>query len=119
MGEWFNVLTAVNKVTLDSVAEWIKQLSYQYGYSHRKILRNIPFWNPVNLWNSQVFRKRMSRYPAMVVELKWNKSTEGAIEQINERNYPAAIRDYGGEIVLVGINYDEKTKKHSCLIEHK
>lgn len=53
----------------------------------------------------------------MVVELKWNKSSEGAIGQIKEKNYPAVIKDYGGEIVLVGINYDEKTKKHSCLIE--
>ena len=41
----------------------------------------------------------------------------GAIGQIKERNYPAVIQDYGGEIVLVGINYDEKTKEHSCLIE--
>ena len=61
--------------------------------------------------------KQKSRYPAMVVELKWNKSSEGAIGQIKEKNYPAVIKEYGGEIVLVGINYDEKTKKHSCLIE--
>ena len=61
--------------------------------------------------------KRMSKYPAMIVELKWNKSSEGAIGQIKEQNYPAVIKDYGGEIILVGINYDEKTKKHSCLIE--
>ena len=61
--------------------------------------------------------KQMSRYPAMVVELKRNKSSEGAIGQIIEKNYPAVIKDYGGEIILVGINYDEKTKKHSCLIE--
>ena len=61
--------------------------------------------------------KQMSRYPAMVVELKWNKSSEGAIGQIKEKDYPAVIRNYGGEIALVGINYDEKTKKHSCLIE--
>ena len=61
--------------------------------------------------------KQTSRYPAMVVELKWNKSSEGAIGQIKEKNYPAVIKDYGREIVLVGINFDEKAKKHSCLIE--
>jgi hypothetical protein len=27
------------------------------------------------------------------------------------------LLNYGGKIVLVGINYDEKTKKHSCVIE--
>ena len=61
--------------------------------------------------------KRKSTRPALVVELKWNKSSEGAIEQIKEKNYPAVIKDYGGEILLVGINYDEKLKTHSCVIE--
>ena len=53
----------------------------------------------------------------MTAPVKWNKSSEGAIGQIKEKNYPAVIKDYGGEIVLVGINYDEKGKGHSCLIE--
>ena len=61
--------------------------------------------------------KIKSSYPAIVVELKWNKSSEGAIEQIKDKNYPAVIKDYGREIVLAGINYDDKTKRHSCLIE--
>ncbi len=60
--------------------------------------------------------KRRSTLPALVVELKWNKSSEGAIRQVKERNYPAVLKDYGGEIVLVGIAYDAK-KTHSCVIE--
>lgn len=61
--------------------------------------------------------KRDTSLPAMIVELKWNESSESAIEQIRERNYPAVLTGYIGEIVLVGINYDEKTKNHSCKIE--
>ncbi|MCM1188818.1 MAG: AAA family ATPase [bacterium] len=61
--------------------------------------------------------KRKSRLPVLVVELKWNQSAEGAIRQIRERNYPAVWKDYGGEVVLAGINYDAKTKEHSCVIE--
>ena len=61
--------------------------------------------------------KRRSAFPALVVELKWNKSSEGAIRQVKERNYPAVLKDYGGEIVLVGIGYDAKKKAHSCVIE--
>ncbi len=61
--------------------------------------------------------KRRSLLPVLVIELKWNKSSEGAVEQIRKRNYPAALNDYGGEIALVGINYDTKTKEHSCVIE--
>ena len=37
--------------------------------------------------------------------------------QIKNRNYPAILNGYCGEVVLVGINYDEKTKKHACRIE--
>ena len=61
--------------------------------------------------------KRKSMLPALVIELKWNKSSEGAIRQIKERNYPAILKDYGGEVVLVGISYEEKKKAHSCVIE--
>lgn len=61
--------------------------------------------------------RRKSLIPAMIVELKWGKSSEGAIAQIKEKNYPAVLQDYGGEIVLVGINYDPKTKVHTCEIE--
>lgn len=58
-----------------------------------------------------------SRLPAMVVELKWNKTAGGAISQIKDRNYTAALEPYAGNILLVGINYDEKTGEHTCLIE--
>ncbi len=61
--------------------------------------------------------KRDTSLPAMIVELKWNESSESAIGQIKERNYPAIMTGYTGEIVIVGINYDEKTKGHSCKIE--
>lgn len=63
--------------------------------------------------------KRSSMLPALVVELKWNKSSEGAIRQIKEKNYPAALEEYGGEVVMAGINYDAKKKIHSCLIERR
>ena len=61
--------------------------------------------------------KRRSMLPALVIELKWDKSSEGAIQQIRERDYPAILKDFGGEVVLVGINYEMKNKVHSCVIE--
>ncbi len=61
--------------------------------------------------------KRRSALPALIIELKWNKTAEGAIAQIKNKNYPYVLRDYDGEILLVGVNYDEKTKVHSCVIE--
>lgn len=61
--------------------------------------------------------KRKSPLPALVIELKWNQSSEGALAQIKGKNYPAVLKDYGGEIAAVGIAYDPKSKKHSCVIE--
>ncbi len=56
-------------------------------------------------------------YPALVVELKWNKSAQTALQQIKEKRYAESLQDYAGKILLVGINYDKKTKEHTCSIE--
>ena len=61
--------------------------------------------------------KRKSLLPALVIELKWNQSSGGAVRQIEEKNYPAVLRDCEGGIVMVGINYDAKEKTHSCEIK--
>ncbi len=65
--------------------------------------------------------KKDSMLPALIIELKWNKSAEGAIGQIKGRQYPNAVKGYGGDILLVGINYDKEApagkKKHQCKIE--
>jgi hypothetical protein len=58
----------------------------------------------------------------MVVELKVNGSAESALAQIKERRYVEALSDltaddYGGKILLVGVNYDKETKEHTCKIE--
>jgi len=58
-----------------------------------------------------------SRLPAMVVELKWNKSAGGAIAQIKEKRYAANLKAFKGRLLLVGINYNSRTGKHTCLIE--
>ncbi len=55
--------------------------------------------------------------PALLVELKWNKTAESAIGQIREKCYPRALQEYKGNLLLVGISYDEKTKEHTCRIE--
>ena len=61
--------------------------------------------------------KSTSAMPVMVIELKWNKTADGAIEQIKNNNYPQVLKGYGREILLVGINYDVKSQKHTCKIE--
>lgn len=59
--------------------------------------------------------------PAMVVELKYNKDADAAIDQIKRKHYPAKVAEYlndtQGDILLVGINYDKQSKTHTCVIE--
>ena len=55
--------------------------------------------------------------PAMIVELKWNQSTGIALEQIKNRNYIRCLKDYHGKVLFVGVNYDKKSKKHTCQFE--
>lgn len=63
-------------------------------------------------------RKRHFDKPAVVIELKWDSSASGALEQIKEKHYVNALKDYRGKILLVGINYNKTTKKHECIIEN-
>lgn len=62
--------------------------------------------------------------PAILIELKYEKDTQTAVDQIKNQNYPAGLEHYKGNIIIVRINYDrEKTnastnfKHHSCKIE--
>ena len=57
--------------------------------------------------------------PALVIELKYDKSAHTAIQQIRNRHYTQALEGYAGEILTVGINYerDNADKPHSCIIE--
>ncbi len=57
--------------------------------------------------------------PGVVVELKWGASPQDALAQIRERGYGRALEGLAarGEVVLAGIAYDPKTKRHSCAIE--
>ena len=64
--------------------------------------------------------RRNVNKPAMVVELKYNKDTDAAIDQIKRNDYSQIAFEYTGEVVLVGINYDKngpEGKKHTCTIE--
>ena len=57
-----------------------------------------------------------AKQTALIIELKWNKSAEGAIGQILDRKYPDVLKNYRGEILLVGINYDKDDRTHTCTI---
>ncbi len=65
-----------------------------------------------------VFRPRKNNSnPAMIVELKYDKSADSALDQIKKRQYADCLKDYSGEVLLVGINYNKNDKRHTCKIK--
>ena len=67
--------------------------------------------------------RKTTQAPAIVVELKRNQTADAAIDQIKRKEYVQSLKDYRGEVLLVGINYERKDsdgenyKKHFCKIE--
>ena len=53
----------------------------------------------------------------LAATLHGDERAEGAINQIKERKYVSSLKDYVGDILMVGINYDKKSKVHQCRIE--
>ena len=92
-------------------------LAYYSARRDYRLIRELPsgrgFADVVFLPLSQVNK------PALVIELKYDKTANAAIQQIKDRQYIQALDGYVGEILLIGINYarDNKDKPHSCVIE--
>ena len=75
----------------------------------------------VSIPNKEVSQEYVNAISTMdwheVIELKWEKSAQGAIAQIKDRHYTDALKEYRGNLLLAGINYDRETKTHRCVIE--
>ena len=70
--------------------------------------------------------------PAIIIELKYNKAVDTAIDQIKQKNYPSKVSQYlnlpskettsqlsppTSQLLLVGISYNRESKQHQCRIE--
>lgn len=102
---------------------WLRQnaaitisLAYYAAREYYTIIRELPSGNGF-ADIAFIPRKNVIGKPAMIVELKWDKSADTAIRQIKEKKYPSSLLDYKGNILLIGVNYDRKTRKHTCKIE--
>ena len=89
-------------------------LSYFYAYDYYTILPEVTTGKG---YADIVMVPFVPNIPALVIELKKDKVVGGAIEQIKEKDYPSRLSGYVGNTLLVGISYDSKTKKHTCIIE--
>ena len=144
--EWEEVIGALRnseellKATLncdeESVAQYIEQAHQKIAaiikYNNEETLRSvvsIAYYTAINYYQFKreypsgkgyadlVFipYKHVNK-PLIVIELKKNDTAESAIAQIKEKNYSESLEKYSGDILLVGITYDDD-KKHYCRIE--
>lgn len=109
--ETTSVLSYNNENSLSCVIT----LAYYSARRSYKIIREFPAGK--GFADIIFLPKRNTDLPAMIVELKWDLSAEGAIHQIKNKKYMNVLENYSGEIVLVGINYNKNDKRHECKIE--
>ena len=106
--------TSILQYNNENALSCVVTLAYYNAVNEYMLIREMPSGKG---YADMVFLPRKySAKPAMVVELKYGKPARSAIAQIKERQYPEALKDFRGKILLVGISYD-KDKRYSCLIE--
>ena len=89
-------------------------LAYFYANTRYTLIKELPTGKG---YADLVLIPYLPNIPAMVIELKHNKSAGSALQQIKDKNYCQALSNYKGDLLFVGISYDEKTKVHNCKIE--
>ena len=62
------------------------------------------------------FEPRNRNFVPIILELKYNHSVKNALKCMKEKGYIHRFREYP-KVLLVGINYSERTKKHTCKTE--
>ena len=115
---------AANKTYHDEAAlSYAIQYAYYAAQKYYTILPEVDtgkgFADVVFIPTPQYFDK-----PALLVELRHDKTAAGAIAQIKRQDYPGRLEHYKGNILMVGINYDKDVpnnkpefKHHTCRIE--
>ncbi len=97
------------------------QLAYYNAVNYYTLFPELPTGKG---YADQVYipRPEYADKPVLLIELKYEKSAETAIDQIHKRQYPKGLEAYKGKMLLVGINYNRDSKSegykhHTCVIE--
>ena len=110
--EFTSILNYNNEISLSCVISIAYYSARRYYSIYRELPSGKGFADLVYLPRIQYPEK-----PAIIIELKWDKTATGAIRQIKDKNYIKGLKNYSGTVLLVGINYNKSDKHHECLIE--
>jgi hypothetical protein len=92
-------------------------LAIAYYYAHGDYIFHREYQTGRGFADLVMIPRKNVTTPAIIVELKYTGTTGTAIDQIHDRHYPDKVAEYTGDILLVAITYDKKTKEHHCEIE--
>ncbi|MCD7862148.1 MAG: ATP-binding protein [Lachnospiraceae bacterium] len=90
-------------------------LAYYTARRQYEIIRELPAGK--GFADLAFLPRRNTDYPALIIELKYDKDADSAMRQIKEQRYDGQMKQYFGKMLMAGINYDKGTKKHTCVIE--
>ena len=109
-------IRTTNPLTYNNEASFQSAIGLAYFYANLKytVIKELPTGKG---YADLALIPYVPNIPAMIIELKNNKSAESAINQIKEKKYDDLLEHYRGDLLFVGVNYDPKTKKHQCQIE--
>ena len=109
-------IRTTNPLTYNNEASFQSAIGLAYFYANLKytVIKELPTGKG---YADLALIPYVPNIPAMIIELKSNKSAESAIKQIKEKKYDDLLEHYRGDLLFVGVNYDPKTKKHQCQIE--
>lgn len=121
--EWFHD-TAENKTyNSEAALSYAVQMAY---YAGQKYYTTIQELDSGKGYVDLVYlpSPKNSDKPALLIELKYDKSLETAIDQIKAKNYPQKLEHYKDNMLIISINYEKDTsskevsyKHHSCRID--
>lgn len=107
--------TSILQYNDENAMSCVISLAYYHAVSEYTLLRELP--SGKGFADIVFLPRKSSDKPAMVVELKYDESADGAIGQIKEKKYVNSLKEYKGNLLLVGVNYNRKSKTHVCKIE--
>ena len=107
--------TSILQYNDENALSYTISLAYYAARQDYVIIRELPSGKG---FADLTFIPRRPGLPGIIVELKWDLTADTAIRQIVNNKYEGVLKDFDHEVLLVGINYDKKTKTHQCRIEH-
>ncbi|MGN0153991.1 MAG: AAA family ATPase [Lachnospiraceae bacterium] len=107
--------TSILNYNSENALSCVISLAYYNAINEYTVIRELPTGK--GFADVVFLPRKYSDKPAMIVELKYDQSAEGAIAQIKEKRYVESLKEYHGNLLLVGINYDKTSKQHECVIE--